>query len=108
MVDYHEIIRETRQRRGMTQAELASMAGVSRHTVVNIEAHIGDIGIAKVEAVLNALGLCLRVVPNPPRPQPRPGGAYAAIAAAALARYNIDIEEREEPDAHAVQAIPDR
>ena len=57
-------IRKARLARGATQSELASAAGLSRTTINQVENGVfPDLGINKVQAVLDHLGLELRVEP---------------------------------------------
>jgi len=57
-------IRVARKERNLTQAQLAEMVGISRKTLGQIETGtVVDIGIRKVERVLEILGLELTVRP---------------------------------------------
>ena len=57
----HEI-RQARLTRGLTQAQLASAAGLSRETLNLLESGlVRDLGVRKVLAVLEQLGLSLNV-----------------------------------------------
>lgn len=59
-----EQIRKARKGRGITQAEIAGMLGMSRTTIGQIESGIvQDIGVRKLIRVLESLGLELRVRP---------------------------------------------
>ena len=63
-------IRRFRMARGMTQAQLAAAAHVSRTTLNQLEnGVVKDLGIRKVEAILEPLGLVL-ATQLPPKPQP--------------------------------------
>jgi len=68
----HELgqaIRNARKARNLTQARLAATAGLSRETLNLLESGlVRDLGIRKVLAVLEALGLGLSVEPRPRRP----------------------------------------
>jgi transcriptional regulator with XRE-family HTH domain len=68
----HELgqaIRNARKARNLTQAGLAATAGLSRETLNLLESGlVRDLGIRKVLAVLEALGLDLSVEPRPRRP----------------------------------------
>lgn len=68
----HELgqaIRNARRARNLTQARLAATAGLSRETLNLLESGlVRDLGIRKVLAVLEALGLVLSVEPRPGRP----------------------------------------
>ena len=55
-------IRKARSGRGLTQARLAAEVGISRKTLNLLEnGLVGDLGVQKVIAVLDKLGLDLRV-----------------------------------------------
>jgi len=55
-------VRRARSARGLTQAQLAHSAGVSRTTLSQLEnGLIGDLGIRKVEAILEQVDLALSV-----------------------------------------------
>jgi transcriptional regulator with XRE-family HTH domain len=69
--DLGHAIRSARKARGLTQAELARTAGISRETLNLLESGlVRDLGIRKVFAVLEALGLDLTIEPigRPRRP----------------------------------------
>jgi putative transcriptional regulator len=51
--------RKARKEAGITQAELADLAGTSERTVRAIETATGNPSLAAVEAVANAVGLHL-------------------------------------------------
>jgi transcriptional regulator with XRE-family HTH domain len=58
-------IRKARRARGLTQAQLAATAGVSRITINQLENGVfPDLGVNKVQAILEQLGLELRVAPT--------------------------------------------
>lgn len=62
-------IRNLRKARKYTQADLAKMLQMSRATISGIEnGTVSEIGIRKVEAILNLLGHTLAVVPKGRRP----------------------------------------
>lgn len=55
-------IRRIRQARGLTQAQLATSAGLSRNTLNRLENGLfPDLGIRKAEAILDRLGLELAI-----------------------------------------------
>jgi len=59
-------IRRMRQVRGLTQAQLAASAGLSRNTLNRLENGLfPDLGIRKAEVVLERLGLELAIKPSP-------------------------------------------
>ncbi|CAI06945.1 transcriptional regulator, y4mF family [Thauera chlorobenzoica] len=58
-------VREMRQARGLTQQEVARLAGVGRTSLSQLEnGRIGDIGIRKLLRVCAVLGLELQAVPE--------------------------------------------
>jgi transcriptional regulator with XRE-family HTH domain len=66
VADLAAIIRDTRQRRGLTQLQLATAVGVTRQSVVNLETGRGNPSLATVLAALRALELRLDVTPAGP------------------------------------------
>ena len=61
-------IRAARKSSHLTQAELAALAGVSRHTIMQLESNTySDLGIRKILSILSVLGLAMTV--NVPEPQ---------------------------------------
>lgn len=55
-------VAQARRSRGLTQSELATAAGLSRHTVSSLErGDLGDLGLRKVLRLLDALELTLVV-----------------------------------------------
>jgi DNA-binding XRE family transcriptional regulator len=59
-----QAIREARRAHSLTQARLASTAGISRETLNLLESGlVRDLGIRKVAAVLKQLGLALAIEP---------------------------------------------
>lgn len=64
MVELGNRMRLARKEKKLTQAQLAGMAGISRKTLGEIETGtVVDVGIRKVERVLEILGLELTVRP---------------------------------------------
>lgn len=62
-------IKTLRKEKGLTQSDLAGALGMSRSTISSIENDtIAEIGIRKVEAILNLLGHTLEAVPRRRRP----------------------------------------
>ena len=86
-------IRKARLARGLTQAELASRAGVSRKTLNLLEnGLVGELGIGKVLNVLQKLGMQLRMEPaNEPR---RPDYLRMASTTASVS-YRTKLSEDE-------------
>jgi len=65
MFDLEHQMRSARKERKLTQAQLAALVGISRKTLGQIEmGTVVDIGIRKVERVLEVLGLELTVRPR--------------------------------------------
>ena len=60
-------IRDRRRELGMTQADLARAAGVSRGWLVGLEGGLENAEAARVMAVLRVLGLELLLRPREPR-----------------------------------------
>ena len=62
--EFGYVVRKARLARGMTQAELAQSAGLSRTTMNQLENGVfPDIGVNKAQAILAPLGLALQVQP---------------------------------------------
>lgn len=61
------VVRETRRHQGVTQAQLAAKAGVSRQFVIEVEAGHPRAEVGKVLQVLSALGLSPRAVSTLPQ-----------------------------------------
>lgn len=49
-------LRSLRKRRGLTQAQLGALIGVTQARVVEIEANPGSVGLQQIMQVLSALG----------------------------------------------------
>ena len=59
------LLATTRRGAGLSQAELARRAGVSRSTVAALEGgHLGELGFTKVARLLAVVGLALRAGPS--------------------------------------------
>lgn len=68
-------VRRLRHARGLTQDEVAALAGVGRETVLNMEAGRTDPEFSTVAKVANVLGLSLDNIVTltaPPQPAPAP------------------------------------
>ena len=71
LMDIRSLIAEvTRRRRALalTQDELSRRSGVSRRTIIAMEAGQTDIGISRLARLLDAMDLALAVVPRTSRP----------------------------------------
>ena len=55
------LLRSLRKRRGLTQAQLGQLLGVSQARVAEIEANPGVVGVASMIRVLSALGAGLQL-----------------------------------------------
>lgn len=55
------LLRSLRKQRGLTQAQLGQMLGVSQARVAEIEANPGVVGIASMLKLLSALGASLQL-----------------------------------------------
>lgn len=60
------VVREVRLARGLRQDQLAAAAGVGIRFLIELERGKPTVRLAKVLAVLDALGCRLRVTPPPP------------------------------------------
>lgn len=67
-ISWAEALREARRARGLSQAELAERAGVSRMTVQKLEAGAIDARVSTMDVLFRALGLELAVVPAALKP----------------------------------------
>lgn len=62
--DLGRAVRQARLARGLTQAQVAKAAGLSRNTLNRLEAGVfPDLGVRKAQAILEQLGMALSVVP---------------------------------------------
>lgn len=65
MIEIGAMLRVARQARGLTQDELARLAGIGRTSLSQLEnGTIGEIGVRKVLRVCAVLGLELQAVPE--------------------------------------------
>ena len=86
-------IRKARLARGLTQAQVASSAGVSRTTMNQLENGLfPDIGVRKAQTILEALGLDLQV--RPAQRSRRPDFVRMACASASTS-YKEKLTEGE-------------
>lgn len=66
-------VRQARLAKGITQAQLAQLAGLARTTINRVESGlVSDLGIRKVMAILDRLDRALAVVAKPQRAAPDP------------------------------------
>ncbi|WP_293785908.1 helix-turn-helix domain-containing protein [uncultured Aeromicrobium sp.] len=63
-------IRAARHRTGLTQADLAARAGVSRAWLIRLESGHPRAEIGAVLRVLDTLGLAITLTPDPDAPRP--------------------------------------
>jgi len=64
--DLGAIIRDSRKRKGLDQAELATRIGVSRQWVIGVERGRARVELALVLRALDALDICLDAQPKVP------------------------------------------
>lgn len=65
LADVADRLRDVRRDAGLTQAELAKRAGVSRTTVARMETlYYGDMSVMALIRLLDAAGYDLKVVPH--------------------------------------------
>lgn len=68
LLDLGMLVRDTRKRKKLTQAEVVKRSGVSRARLDALEnGRVTDIKIRNVISILNAVGLDLKVVDATPR-----------------------------------------
>lgn len=60
--DIAKLIRQTRKKQGLTQADLAGMSGLGRRFISEIEGGKESAQVAKVIQVLNVLGIGLEAI----------------------------------------------
>lgn len=63
-IELGRAVQRARAKLGLTQAEAAQRAGVSRRWFIELERGHGNAQVGKVLAALHALGLTLEVVPH--------------------------------------------
>jgi len=91
-------IRKARLTRGLTQAQAAKAAGVSRTTLNQLENGVfPDLGVRKVQAILNQLGLTLVV-----QPAAEPAGPDFIRMACAAASVSFKTELTRDALVHAL------
>lgn len=65
MIEIGAALRSARQARGLTQGELARLAGIGRTSLSQLEnGTIGEIGVRKILRVCAVLGLALQIMPE--------------------------------------------
>lgn len=103
----HELgqaIRNARKAQNLTQAKLAATAGLSRETLNLLESGlVRDLGIRKVLAVLEALGLALSVEPNG---RPRKPDYLRMACASANVSFKTSLTEDELAHAIVTGKVP--
>ena len=89
-------IRAARLARGLTQARLAAEAGVSRKTLNLLEnGRAGDLGVRKVLAVLDKLGVQLRADSGQEHGRPRKPDYVRMASTSASVSYRTVLTEEE-------------
>jgi HTH-type transcriptional regulator / antitoxin HipB len=69
LLDIGPLLKESRKRAGLSQADLAQSLGMSRATISAIEGgRCEEIGFAKLAALLEMVGLEITVAPRKGRP----------------------------------------
>jgi HTH-type transcriptional regulator / antitoxin HipB len=69
LADIAPLLKQARQKTGVSQAELAAALGMSRATISAIESgRCEEIGFAKLAALLERVGLEIAVAPRKGRP----------------------------------------
>ena len=86
------LVRETRRRHGLDQADLARRLGTSQPAISRIERDQVSPTVETLERVLNAMGETLRVS-TLALAKPAPGGSNQSIAEL-RADYRLSAEER--------------
>lgn len=83
------IVRKARLALGLSQAQLAALADLSRATVIELEAgKLTELGVAKLEKLLAVLGWSLEAAPLLPRTHPKkPSDALTLAARTASVSY---------------------
>ncbi|MBM0105556.1 transcriptional regulator [Steroidobacter sp. S1-65] len=93
---FGQMIRQARRARRLTQRELALRTGLSRLTLNQLEnGVIPDLGVRKVGAVLDALGLELQVQPAEPRAGTKDFLSMAASSASVSLKEPLHPDELE-------------
>lgn len=67
-IELGRVIHDARTAQGLTQAELAAAAAVSRRWIIALERGHSNAQFSKVLVVLRTLGLALDTIPIPQRP----------------------------------------
>lgn len=101
IVSILEHLRDARRARGLSQAEAAEAAGLSRMTVQKLEAGSVDARVSTLEELVRALGLELTLVPRELAPSVeafvRSGGRVVGQPSGVSAPPSIVDVVREEP-----------
>jgi transcriptional regulator with XRE-family HTH domain len=98
-----ELIREARERSGLTQRALAERAGTTQSVVGRIEAGIGSPRVETVEKLLDAAGFRARVALEPIAPEDPVVRAYQRDIDRTLLRDNLRRTPQERVE--ALQAL---
>ena len=64
------VIRGLRREKGWSQATLAREAGVGREWIIHLEKARPTVELGLVMGTFKALGVCLRIEPQPKQPDP--------------------------------------
>lgn len=102
-----KIVRDERSAQGMTQGQLAQLAGLSRATIVDLEAgRVSELGVSKLERLLAILSLSLVVSSeqvSSPRKQTDPVKLAARTASTS---YKLVLTPAQLEDSLATGVIP--
>jgi len=99
------LVREARQRAGLTQRALAALAGTTQSAVGRIETGTGNPRVETVERLLEAAGFRARIVLEPITPEDPVVSAYKRDIDRTLLRDNL--RRTPEERVGALQALHD-
>ena len=95
---FSETIQDARRKRGLSQAQLAELADVSRHTIINLESeNEPDVKLSSLESVLRALGLRINITPRVMEPLFTSDENYKRAANQIVLEYNLEEDDTYEP-----------